>query len=131
MKPYERLPHRHPFIMLDSAELAEGEMHAQGTKQITINDPIILPDGTMPQVYIIEAMAQLSGIASRKNGISLFAGISGLNFHGTARAGDTLDLESRLERSMGALCVFNARASVSGKVIAEGGIVLHFEEHGE
>ncbi|MBI5847258.1 MAG: hypothetical protein HZB31_04800 [Nitrospirae bacterium] len=128
MRPYEHLPHRYPFIMLDTAEIIEKDRHARGSRQITINDPIVLPDGTLPQVYIIEAMAQISGIASSRKGISLFAGITGLTFHGTARAGDTLEIESTVQRSIGGLFIFAARALVAGNVIAEGGIVLHFDE---
>jgi 3-hydroxyacyl-[acyl-carrier-protein] dehydratase len=127
MRPYEHLPHRYPFILLDTAGIIEEGRRALGSRQITLNDPIILPDGTLPQVYIIEAMAQISGIASNRQGGSLFAGITGLTFHGTVRAGETLEVESTVERSLGNLYIFTARALVSGKVIAEGGIVLHFD----
>ncbi|MBI5075857.1 MAG: hypothetical protein HZB62_11925 [Nitrospirae bacterium] len=129
MRPSEYLPHRYPFIMLDTAEVIEEGRRAKGSRQITINDPIVLPDGTLPQVYIIESMAQVSGIASGRKGRSLFAAISGLNFHGTVRAGDTLEVESIVERSIGGMYIFIARASASGKVIADGGIVLHFDEN--
>lgn len=128
MRYYEHLPHRYPFIMLDTAEIIEEGRRARGSRRITINDPLVLPDGTLPQVYIIESMAQVSGIASNRKGISLFAGITGLTFHGTVRAGDTLEVESTVERSIGGLIIFTARALAAGKVIAEGGIVLHFDE---
>ncbi|MBI5633195.1 MAG: hypothetical protein HZA15_06940 [Nitrospirae bacterium] len=131
MRPYEQLPHRHPFIMLDAAEVLEEGRRARGSRQITSNDPIVLPDGTLPQVYIIESMAQVSGIASSRKDSSLFAGITGLTFHGIVRAGDTLEVESTVERSIGNMYIFTARALAAGKVIAEGGIVLHFDEsHG-
>ena len=128
MRHYEHLPHRYPFIMLDTAEIIEEGRRARGSRRITINDPLVLPDGTLPQVYIIESMAQVSGIASNRKGISLFAGITGLTFHGTVRAGDTLEVESTVERSIGGLIIFTARSLAAGKVIAEGGIVLHFDE---
>lgn len=128
MRPYELLPHRYPFIMLDTAEVIDKGSRARGFRQITIDDPIMRPDGTLPQVYIIEAMAQVSGIASGKKTRSLFAGISGLTFQNTAVAGDTLELESTVERSIGSMFIFTARALVAGRVIAEGGIVLHFDE---
>lgn len=127
MQSYVHLPHRYPFILLDTAESIEEGRRALGSRQITLNDPIVSPDGTLPQVYIIESMAQVSGIASGRKGNSLFAAITGLTFHGTVRAGDTLDVESIVERSIGGLFIFTARALVAGKVIAEGGIVLHFD----
>ena len=128
MNPFEHLPHRQPFVMLDTAEVIEENRRAKGTRRVTMNDPIVMPDGTMPQTYIIEAMAQISGIASGKQGVSLFAAINGLIFNGTARAGDTLEVESSVERNIGDLYSFAARAVVAGNIIAEGGILLHFDE---
>jgi 3-hydroxyacyl-[acyl-carrier-protein] dehydratase len=128
LRPYELLSHRHPFVMLDTAEIIEENVRARGTRQLTMNDPIVLPDGTLPQVYMIEAMAQLSGIASGRNRPSVFAAIIDLVFHGTAKAGDTLDIESTVERNVGPVAIFSARALVSGKVIAEGGLYLRFDE---
>ena len=125
MKPFEHLPHRYPFIMLDTADIVEEGKHARGTKQITINDRTVLPDGTMPGVYIIEAMAQISGIASGRKGGSVFAAINNLTFSGTANAGDMLDVESTLERNIGSLYIFSCKASVAAKTIAEGEIILH------
>jgi|GEM_PF-3106034 len=127
MLPYEHLPHRQPFHMLDKAEMDEENRKAKGLRLITANDPVTCPDGSVPQAYIIEAMAQISGIASGRCGGSLFAGISDLSLHGTAVAGEVLELESSVERSMGSLFMFRAKASVSGKTIAEGGIMLHFD----
>jgi 3-hydroxyacyl-[acyl-carrier-protein] dehydratase len=128
MKPFEHLLHRHPFVMLDRAEVIEENRRARGTRRVTMNDPVVLPNGTMPQAYIIEAMAQISGIASGRRGGSLFAAINGLIFTGTARAGETLEVESSVERNIGSLYSFAARASVAGNIIAEGGILLHFDE---
>jgi 3-hydroxyacyl-[acyl-carrier-protein] dehydratase len=126
--PYEQLLHRHPFVMLDTAEIIEENVSARGTRQITMNDPVVLPDGSLPQVYIIEAMAQMSGIASGRNCPSVFAAIMDLSFRGTAKAGDTLVIESAVERTVGAVSIFAARASVSGQTIAEGGLYLRFDE---
>lgn len=128
MKPYEHLPHRHPFIMLDISEVIEEGRRAKGIRRISIADPICLPGGTVPQAYIIEAMAQISGIASGRQGGSLFAAINGLAFSGTAMAGDTLEVESTVDRSIGGLYSFTAQATVAGRIIAEGGILLHFDE---
>jgi len=128
MRPYEQLPHRYPFIMLDIAEIIEEKKQARGLRHITINDPVVQPDGTMFQAYIIESMAQISGIASGRQEGSLFAGITGLTFHGAVRTGDTLEVESTVERSIGNMYIFAARAFAAGKIIAEGGITLHFDE---
>jgi len=114
--------------MLDTAEVLDEGRHARGSRRLTINDPVLQPDGTMFQAYIIESMAQISGIASGRQGGSLFAGITGLTFHGTIRAGDTLKVESTVERSIGNMYIFTARVLAAGELIAEGGIALHFNE---
>jgi len=93
-----------------------------------MNDPLLLPGGTLPQVYVIESMAQISGIASGRGGGSLFAAINGLSFSGPVRPGDTLEVESTVERNIGGLYSFTARAAVGGNIVAEGGILLHFDE---
>jgi 3-hydroxyacyl-[acyl-carrier-protein] dehydratase len=128
MRPSELLPHRYPVFMLDTAEVVEKNRRAKGTRLVTINDPLLLPGDTLPQVYVIESMAQISGIASGREGGSLFAAINGLFFSGTAMAGDTLEVESTVERNIGGLYSFSARAIVGGNIIAEGGILLHFDE---
>ncbi len=121
------LPHRQPFSMLDTAEMvASGK--ARGTKLITVNDPAVMPDGTIPQTFLVEAMAQLSGIASGRTGGSMLASINDIMFDGTARAGDLLVIEGSLERSVGNLCIFSSTASVEGKTVASGSIMLHFHE---
>lgn len=128
MRPSELLPHRYPVCMLDTAEVVEKSRRAKGTRQVTINDPLVVPGGTLPQVYVIESMAQISGIASGRQGGSLFAAINRLVFSGSVRPGDTLEVESTVERNIGGLYSFTARATVGGNIIAEGGILLHFDE---
>lgn len=128
MRPSELLPHRYPLCMLDTAEVVEESRRAKGTRQVTINDPLVAAGGTLPQVYVIESMAQISGIASGRQGGSLFAAINRLAFSGSVRPGDTLEVESTVERNIGGLYSFTARATVGGNIIAEGGILLHFDE---
>ena len=60
------LPHRYPFLMVDRLVSVDGDKHAVGIKNVTINEPFFqghypnMP--IMPGVMILEAMAQLSGI---------------------------------------------------------------------
>ena len=128
MRPYEHLPHRHPFVMLDLAEMVEEGVRARGIKLISANDPAVSPEGVLPSACVIEAMAQTSGIASAKKTGSLLAGLKNIEFHGVAAAGDTLEIESVFQRSFSGLYFFNCRASVSGATVAEGGVILYFDE---
>ena len=68
MKIFEKfLPHRYPFLLVDRVlELVPGK-HIIGLKNVSINEPHFtghFPDvAIMPGVLIIEAMAQMAGIA--------------------------------------------------------------------
>jgi 3-hydroxyacyl-[acyl-carrier-protein] dehydratase len=126
MKPFDLLPHRYPFVMVDAAETAERGRHALGRKRISLDDPSVMPDGRLSRVFLVEALAQLSGIAVGNRGPSTLAGLKDIKFFGDASAGDTLELESVLERSFSGMCIFSCSASVSGRVVAEGGIILYF-----
>jgi 3-hydroxyacyl-[acyl-carrier-protein] dehydratase len=128
MRPYEHLPHRHPFVMLDRAEVVEEGRRAKGIKLITANDPAVSPDGVFPAAYIVEAMAQTSGIASGKKTGSRLAGLKDIEFRGTVLTGDVLELESVFERNFSGLYFFTCTASVTGKTVAEGGVILYFDE---
>ena len=114
--------------MLDRAEMLEEGRYAKGIKHITANDPAVPEEGVFPSVCVIEAMAQTSGIASAKKTGSLLAGLRNITFSGTAVTGDTLEIESIFEKNFSGLYLFTCRASVSGRTIAEGGILLYFDE---
>ncbi|HOC09592.1 MAG TPA: 3-hydroxyacyl-ACP dehydratase FabZ, partial [Bacillota bacterium] len=77
------LPHRYPFLLVDSIlELQEG-VKAVGVKNVTINEPFFqghFPGNPiMPGVLIVEAMAQVGAVAilskeEYKNKLAVFAG---------------------------------------------------------
>jgi len=115
--------------MLDSAEVVEEGRRAKGIKQLTANDPAVSPEGIFHSSYIMEAMAQTSGLAGWKKTGSMLAGLKNMEFFGFAMTGDTLEIESVLERNFSGLHFFTCRASVSGKTIAKGGIILYFDDN--
>ncbi len=126
LKPSELLPHRMPFSLLDTAEITS-EGTARGSRMVTMNDPAVCPDGIMPQVFLIEAMAQLSGIASGRQGGSMLAAVTNFTFSGSPAAGDRIDIESVRERVVGNLYMFRSSAAIDGSVIASGEIMLYFD----
>lgn len=128
MKPFEVLPHRHPFIMPDSVEIIEEGRKARGIKLLTCNDPVLMPDSTLPEAYLVETMAQISGVATGRKGGSMLAAVNRMIFSGRACAGDILEIVSVVERALGQVCIFSCSAVVSGKTIAEGEVILHFSD---
>ncbi|ERM92639.1 3-hydroxyacyl-ACP dehydratase FabZ [Caldanaerobacter subterraneus] len=100
------LPHRYPFLLVDRIiELKEGK-RAVGIKNVTANEPFFqghFPDNPiMPGVLIVEALAQVAGIAVMnveefKGKLGLFAGIDKCRFKKVVRPGDQLILEVSIE----------------------------------
>ncbi|AAM23476.1 3-hydroxyacyl-[acyl-carrier-protein] dehydratase [Caldanaerobacter subterraneus subsp. tengcongensis MB4] len=100
------LPHRYPFLLVDRIiELEEGK-RAVGIKNVTSNEPFFqghFPDNPiMPGVLIVEALAQVAGIAVMnveefKGKLGLFAGIDKCRFKKVVRPGDQLILEVSID----------------------------------
>ena len=63
----EILPHRYPMLLVDRITSMEPLVRATGIKNVSHNDPFFeghFPDRPiMPGVLILEAMAQVGGIA--------------------------------------------------------------------
>lgn len=96
------LPHRYPFLLVDRIIEIEDGKRAVGIKNVTANEPFFqghFPDNPiMPGVLIVEAMAQVGGIAVMnieefKGKIGLFTGIDNCRFKKVVRPGDQLELE--------------------------------------
>lgn len=122
LRPFELLPHSHPFLMVDKIISLENG-RASGLKQIT--GEYLSRSDYFPQSLIIEALAQISGLASGQKGQSLFAGIKDMVFHREVKTGDVLYLESVLDKKFGSMFSFSVSASVDGDKVAEGTLFLN------
>src|SRR5262245_12839872 len=123
------LPHRPPFVFVDSvSDLLPGE-RATGTKTFDAGDSMFrghFPgDPIVPGVILTEALAQLAGIVAGKPGRALrLAAIKSMKFPSAARPGEQIDLSARMTGAMGGLVQCAVEARVGDRVIAEGVIVL-------
>lgn len=122
------IPHRYPFLMVDTIEELEPGVRALGKKCVSGNEPYFqghFPGNpVMPGVLILEALAQVGAVAilsdpQWKGKTAYFAGIDRVRFRRKVMPGDVLTLETEIIRKKGPLGVGRARACVDGRVAAE------------
>ncbi len=122
------LPHRYPFLLVDRIlELEEGKK-AIGIKNVTANEEFFnghFPDyPVMPGVLIVEALAQVGGVAMLKKKenegrLALFAGIDKCRFKKQVKPGDQLKLEVEILRLRGSIGKGKGVATVDGELVCE------------
>lgn len=121
------LPHRHPFLLLDSIEDYEPGKFAVGYKCVTFREDFFRghfpQEPVMPGVLIIEALAQTGAVAilskpENHGKIAYFGGIEKCRFKGKVIPGDKLRLETRIIKEKGPVGVGEASAFVDGKIVA-------------
>lgn len=122
------IPHRHPFLLIDTIEELEPGKRALGKKCVSFNEPFFqghFPDNpVMPGVLIIEALAQVGAVAlldlpENKGKTAYFAGIDKVRFKKMVMPGDVLLLETKINKVKGSMGVGEAVATVDGKVAAK------------
>lgn len=122
------IPHRYPFLLIDSIEELEPGVRAVGRKCVTMNEPYFqghFPGNpVMPGVLIIEALAQVGAVAilsqpEWKGRTAYFAGIDKAKFRQKVMHGDVLHLETTIYKVKGPVGVGKAVAAVNGKIAAQ------------
>lgn len=121
------LPHRHPFLLIDTIEELEPGVRAVGKKCVTYDEPYFVGhfpnEPVMPGVLIIEAMAQTGAVAilcqeEFKGKTAYFAGINNAKFKKKVTPGDVLIIETQIVKVKGPIGVGKATAMVDGKIAA-------------
>ena len=123
----EIIPHRQPFLLIDTIEEVEEGKRAVGKKCVSYNEPFFAGhfpgEPVMPGVLIIEAMAQVGAVAilSRpedKGKTAYFAGINNAKFKNKVLPGDVLELELEIIKEKGPIGIGKGTARVNGKLAA-------------
>lgn len=121
------IPHRYPFLLIDTIEEIEPGIRAAGKKCVSANEPYFqghFPSHpVMPGVLIIEALAQVGAVAllaqpEWKGRTAYFAGIDKARFRQKVVPGDVLELETSIVKIKGPIGIGQAVARVNGKVAA-------------
>ena len=124
----EIIPHRHPFLLIDTIEELEAGVRAVGKKCVSFNEPYFAghfpSHPVMPGVLIIEALAQVGAAAmlsleENRGKTAYFVGIDKAKFRQMVVPEDVLMLETRIVKTKGGIGVGEAAATVDGKLAAK------------
>lgn len=121
------LPHRPPMLLVDRITEIEPFQSATGIKNITMNEPQFrghFPGNPiMPGVLILEAMAQVGGVAmlypeENRGKIALFGGMEHVKFKHPVVPGDQLVTKAELVRVRGDFGLLHCDGYVGDKLVA-------------
>ena len=124
----EIIPHRHPFLLIDTIEELVPGLRAVGKKCVTFDEPYFAGhfpgEPVMPGVLMVEALAQVGAVAilsleDMKGKTAYFGGINKCKFRRKVAPGDKLRLETKIIRRKGPVGIGSAVASVDGEVAVE------------
>jgi 3-hydroxyacyl-[acyl-carrier-protein] dehydratase len=127
------LPHRYPFLLVDRVTQLIPGRRAIGYKMVTANEPHFnghFPEyNLMPGVLIIEALAQLGGIAvmalpEMAGRRPMMAGLDEARFRGQVRPGDKLEMDVTIDKLRGSMGKGSGVAKVDGNVVCEGKLLF-------
>ncbi len=122
------IPHRYPFLLIDTIEELEPGTRALGRKCVSVNEPFFqghFPGNpVMHGVLIIEALAQVGAVAMLsqpdfQGRTAYFAGIDKARFRRKVVPGDVLLLETEIIKVKGPIGIGRAVAKVGDQVAAQ------------
>jgi 3-hydroxyacyl-[acyl-carrier-protein] dehydratase len=119
------IPHREPFLLVDSVTELEPGVRARGRYLVKPDDWYLqghFPDNPiMPGVLQVEALAQLGAVCGlahpdHAGKLALFAGIDDVRFKRIVRPGDVLEMSCEISRLRGPVGKADASAHVGGEL---------------
>jgi len=135
------IPHRYPFLLVDSILELEPARRIVGIKNVSMNEPFFQGHfpGTpvMPGVLIVEAMAQVAAvmvlkeIPDREKKLVLFSGIDRARFRQPVVPGDQIRIVVEVIKMRPRHGKLKAEAYVKDRLVAEAEIFSTIVNRGE
>lgn len=125
------IAHRFPFLLVDRVAGGVAGESVQVVKLVSCNEPFfqgMAPDRMeMPQVLVLEALAQAAGVLTHYSGLMkphggsliFFAAVENARFGRAVVPGDELRLDARLVRSRSGFAKIHGIASVDGDMVCD------------
>jgi 3-hydroxyacyl-[acyl-carrier-protein] dehydratase len=133
LNPQDWIPHRAPFLLIDTLTNIEPGVRASGLWTLTGEEWFFAGHfpgrPTTPGVLMLEAVAQVGAVAvlsdPRFTGrLPLFGGVENARFRRQVVPGDTMELECEMTRLSARGGKGHGRASVDGHVAAEADLLF-------
>jgi|SRR5215470_7077114 len=127
----KHIPHRYPFLLVDRVIDCVPNQWVTVTKNVSSNDHFFagvpMPQRQMPQMLIVEALAQAAGILCHFSGLldgpvrplMFLAGIEECTFGRAAVPGDQLQFDCRMNRVLRGIVKMTGIASVDGERVTD------------
>jgi 3-hydroxyacyl-[acyl-carrier-protein] dehydratase len=122
----KNIPHRYPFLLIDRMEACEPGKWVRVVKNVTSSEQFFvgvpIDRRVMPQLLVLEALAQAAGVLCHFSGmmseigrsIIFFAGVEHCEFGRSPVPGDQLVLECTMKRSMRGVAKLSGKGHVNG-----------------
>lgn len=123
------IPHRYPMLLVDRILEIEPMKRAVGIKNVTMNEEFFqghFPEyPVMPGVLILEAMAQVGGVAllypdENRGKLALFAGMDRVKFRKQVVPGDQLRMVAEVIKARSSMGKLWVQSFVDDQPVAEG-----------
>ena len=123
------IPHRPPILCIDrvlavSTESAVAECHVNPT-QTALWEPALI-EGFAQTAAVVNGSQQRPTPGATQKG--MLVGVRDLQILRLPRGGETIRYEVQLVKKLGALTLFQGRATIEGEEIARGSLKFYVEE---